>query len=362
MAEARHVLRVCFGHPTFAPGQEAVIRKLFTGGGGGDGRGSGLGVLPTWGGQSLCYQLPALLLRHDGATVVVEPTVALVEDQARRLAAAGIHAVALRASTPDREWAAVVAAVAAAQPRVLLTTPEVLRGLARDRLRWLSLALLLVDEAHCVLEWSSFRPDSLRLPHVAAAVGAGRVLALTATVSADDAAAIAGRFAIAPAAVVRTPYRRPNLVTAVIAVPPAAASPPGDARGAFERRLRLLLDLLRVPARWPTLVYVNARGLADRLTPALAAAALPVMANHGGLPPGQRSAVLGWFLDTLDGIVVCTCAFGMGIGKPNVRVWSGRRARRGLCARARWGVGASEAVCSWAPWFGQRSRTRAASQ
>lgn len=334
MAEARHLLRSRFGHRSFAPGQERILRNVLTGGIAADGGagGSALAVLPTGGGKSLCYQLSALLLAPRGATLVVEPTRALMDDATRRLAAVGIPAMQVRASTSDGEWAAAMAAVVdGAQPLVLLTTPEGLRGLARDRLQWLPVALMVVDEVHCMAEWSSFRPDYLRLPHVAAAVGPARVLALTATATAGDAAEIVRRFGIPPGAVVRTPYERPNLWTTTVSVPPAevlaAAGLPiaSAAKAAFKWRVKLLRDLLRKHPRGPTLVYVNTRSLADRLTTALAIDGLPVAAYHGGLPSARKSDVLTEFLDTHDGIVVCTSAFGMGVDKSNVRVreWKG---------------------------------------
>lgn len=255
-----------------------------------------------------------------------------MDDATRRLAAVGIPAMQVRASTSDGEWAAAMAAVVdGAQPLVLLTTPEGLRGLARDRLQWLPVALMVVDEVHCMAEWSSFRPDYLRLPHVAAAVEPARVLALTATATAGDAAEIVRRFGIPPGAVVRTPYERPNLWTTTVSVPPAevlaAAGLPiaSAAKAAFKWRVKLLRDLLRKHPRGPTLVYVNTRSLADRLTTALAIDGLPVAAYHGGLPSARKSDVLTEFLDTHDGIVVCTSAFGMGVDESNVRVreWKG---------------------------------------
>lgn len=323
MAEARHLLRSRFGHRDFAPGQEQVIHTLLTGRHGG----SALAVLPTGSGKSLCYQLPALLLR-DGITLVVEPMVSLLKDQLQRLRTAGIPAVRVTASTPDREWRAIVGAVAVGAPPVLLTTPESVRGLARDRLQWLPVALMVVDEVHCVLEWGpSFRPDYLRLSHVATEVRAARVLGLTATASAEDAAEIVARFGISPEAVVRTPFRRPNLSTAVVELPPAAPWLLGDktVTAPWEYRVQRLKDLLRDQDRGPTLVYVNTRSLADRLASELSHDDLPAVAYHAGLPLVTRSEVQSGFHDSLDGVVVCTCAFGMGIDKKDVRVRTGEK-------------------------------------
>lgn len=323
MAEARDMLRSRFGHRDFAPGQEQVIRTLLTGRHGG----SALAVLPTGGGKSLCYQLPALLLR-DGITLVVVPTVSLLEDQLRRLRAACIPALRVTASTPDREWRAIVGAGTAGDPPVLLTTPESVRGLSRDRLQLLPVALMVVDEVHCVLEWGpSFRPDYLQLSHVASKVRAARVLGLTATASVEDAAKIVAHFGIAPEAIVRTSFRRPNLLTTVVELPPTAPRLSGDkaVTAPLARRLQRLKDLLRDEDRGPTLVYANTRRQADWLAFKLRDVGLPAASYHAGLPSVTRSDVHNWFHDTPDGIVACTCAFGMGIDKKDVRVRTGEK-------------------------------------
>lgn len=185
MAEARHLLHTLFGHPSFAAGQEEVIRILRTG----DHGGSALAVLPTGGAKSLCYQLPALLLR-DGVTLLVVATVALMDDQLRRLEEAAIPAEQVSGSIGSRQWKAIKEGVACGELRVLVTTPEGLRGRVRDRLLSIPVELLVVDEAHCILAWGpTFRPDYLRLQQVAQQLSIRRVLALTAMASHADAAA-----------------------------------------------------------------------------------------------------------------------------------------------------------------------------
>jgi len=317
MAEARHLLRTRFGYENFRPGQEEVIRTLLTGCTGG----SAVAVLPTGGGKSLCYQLPALLY-PEGVTLVIMPTVALMDDQLRRLSEANILAARVRGTTSDREWRAIVDNVEAGALRVLVTTPEGVRRLARDRLRQVWVALLVIDEAHCIFEWGmSFRPDYLRLRQLAKSLGNPPVLAMTATASHKEALALASHFGIAPEAIVRTPFRRPNLRLSVIQVPPSPMRPPeAPLQSPCERRLRLLESLLGSHQRGPTLVYVNARLVAERLTDALVEAGFPAAFYHSGMTPEKRSAVQAEFFRSPDGIVVSTSAFSLGVDKADVRL------------------------------------------
>lgn len=160
---------------------------------------------------------------------------------------------------------------------------------------------------------------------MAAEVRAARVLGLTATTSAEGATEIVAHYGIAPAAVVRTPFRRPNLSTAVIELPPAAPWLPGHREAAEQlmRREQRLKDLLCDYDRGPTLVYVNTRSRAEWLATQLDRADLPVLAYHAGLPSVIRSKVQDRVHNTVNGIVVCTCAFGMSLDKKDVRVRTG---------------------------------------
>ena len=163
MAVARDVLHERFQLGDFRPGQEAVISALL------DGR-SALAVFPTGGGKSLCYQLPALLL--DGVTLVVSPLIALMKDQVDGLQALGIPAAKLDSTMGADEQAAVMAEVRAGRVRLLYVAPE---RLANRRflteLEGLNLAMMAIDEAHCISEWGhNFRPDYLRLERLAPAV------------------------------------------------------------------------------------------------------------------------------------------------------------------------------------------------
>src|SRR5436190_8135139 len=198
------ILRSTFGFPAFRDGQQAVVNRLLAGK-------SVLAIFPTGGGKSLCYQLPALLL--DGLTLVVSPLIALMKDQLDFLAKRSVPAARLDSSLTAAEARQVYTDLRAGTLKMLYVSPE---RLANERflqtLRSLKIALLAVDEVHCVSEWGhNFRPDYLKLATLATDLGVGRVLGLTATAPPAVAADIARAFGIAPADIVRTGFYRPNL-------------------------------------------------------------------------------------------------------------------------------------------------------
>src|SRR5207237_1104863 len=198
------VLRETFGFPAFRDGQEPVVDRLLAGK-------SVLAIFPTGGGKSLCYQLPALVL--DGLTLVVSPLIALMKDQLDFLKTRGVPAARLDSSLGVTEIRQVYTDLRAGALKMLYVSPE---RLANERflqtLRTLKIALLAVDEAHCISEWGhNFRPDYLKLAALAKDLRVGRVLGLTATAPPNVAGQIAAAFSIAAADVVRTGFYRPNL-------------------------------------------------------------------------------------------------------------------------------------------------------
>ncbi|HEV7587188.1 MAG TPA: RecQ family ATP-dependent DNA helicase, partial [Longimicrobium sp.] len=207
-AEVAAVLRERFGLPAFRPGQERVIRAILE-------RGAALAVFPTGGGKSLCYQLPALLL--DGLTLVVSPLIALMKDQIDALRALGIDAARLDSSLHFEEAKAVERRLLSGELRLLYVSPE-----RFNNERFLQLlgrvhvALFAVDEAHCISEWGhNFRPDYLKLADIARAMGAERVLALTATATPQVVRDVCASFRIPPECAVVTGFHRPNLFLSV---------------------------------------------------------------------------------------------------------------------------------------------------
>jgi ATP-dependent DNA helicase RecQ len=296
---AAAVLEESFGFTTFRQGQEPVIERLLAGR-------STLAIFPTGAGKSLCYQLPALML--DGITVVISPLIALMKDQIDFLQSRGIAAARLDSSLDAEAARDVYSKLRAGSLKVLYVAPE---RLANERflatLARLKIAMLAVDEAHCISEWGhNFRPDYLKLAALAKRLKVGRVLALTATATPPVARQIAEAFEIAPDDVVRTDFHRPNLSLVV--------SPTTRAK-----RESMLIDRLNQRPRGPTIVYVTLQRTAEDVAALLQGAGFDAAAYHAGLDAETRHAVQDHFMASDQAVVVATIAFGMGIDKSDIR-------------------------------------------
>ena len=297
--DARRVLRDVFGFDSFRAGQARAIEALLSGR-------SSLAIFPTGGGKSLCYQLPALLL--DGLTVVVSPLIALMKDQVDDLTRRGVAAARLDSSLTPSETHRVRQDLAAGRLKILYVAPE---RLASERfvasLQGRPIALLAVDEAHCISEWGhNFRPEYLKLAALARKLRVGRVLALTATATPEVAASIIQAFGIKPVDVASASFHRPNLELH------AFASSSRD-------RFNLLLDRMRTRPPGPAIVYVTLQRTAEEVARFLTAEGIRAQAYHAGLGPEVRSEVQDRFMRSTDGVVVATIAFGMGIDKADIR-------------------------------------------
>ncbi|MCD6525429.1 MAG: RecQ family ATP-dependent DNA helicase [Desulfuromonas sp.] len=293
------LLHDIFGFTTFRPGQQQVIDTLLAGR-------SSLAVFPTGGGKSLCYQLPALLL--DGLTVVISPLIALMKDQVDALQHQDVAAARLDSSIPYEEVQQIYRDMNDGRLKILYIAPERLANERfLQRLRRIPIALLAVDEAHCISEWGhNFRPDYLKIGRLARELRVGRVLALTATATPQVAGDIRRAFAIADGDQVLTGFHRPNLLLNVI---------PCSAR----QRPALLLERLRSLPPGPTIVYVTLQRTAMEVAEMLCREGLPAQAYHAGMKDEQRSAVQDAFMQGDRGIIVATIAFGMGIDKADIR-------------------------------------------
>jgi ATP-dependent DNA helicase RecQ len=292
-------LRDVFGFGTFREGQERVIRKLLNGE-------SALAVFPTGSGKSLCYQLPALHL--DGLTLVISPLIALMKDQIDFLRRKGVAAARLDSSVPVEEYRRVDADLRSGVLKMLYVAPE---RLSNERfiqkLRGLKIALLVIDEAHCISEWGhNFRPDYLKLARLSRQLGVERVLTLTATATPEVAEDICSEFGIGADAFVHTGFYRPNLE---LRITPCGA----------RERIPALLGRLRSRPRGPTIVYVTLQRTAETVAATLSEAGLPARAYHAGMKNEERDAAQDWFMKSTDAIVVATIAFGMGIDKSDIR-------------------------------------------
>jgi ATP-dependent DNA helicase RecQ len=296
------VLQRSFGHASFRPGQEQVIESLLAGR-------SALALFPTGAGKSLCYQLPSLLL--DGLTVVISPLIALMKDQVEALEARGICAARLDSSLTPAEAAGVYERIRTGRLKLLYIAPERLTSEQFvGRLSRARVAMMAVDEAHCISEWGhNFRPEYLRLAHVAKELGIRRVLALTATATPAVAADIRRAFGIAEADHVQTSFRRPNLAYRVT---PCAD---GD-------RLALLTSRLQSREGGrpeAAIVYVTLQKTAEEVANHLQRSGLKALAYHAGLPDDRRHAAQDAFMTGRIDTIVATIAFGMGIDKADIR-------------------------------------------
>jgi len=297
--EMRRVMGEVFGLGGFRAGQEEVVGRLMAGG-------RALALLPTGGGKSLCYQLPALLL--GGVSVVVSPLLALMRQQVDELVGRGVAAARIDSTMGGDEVAAVFSALGDGRLKLLYVSPERLgtRGMM-VALGRVELGLMAVDEAHCVSEWGhSFRPDYLRIGRAMDELGAWRRLALTATATPRVRGEILAAFGMGERDVVQVSARRPELYHGVL---PCGAG----------EKLGVLEGMLREEGEGSTITYVTRQVTAEGVATVLARRGLDVKAYHAGLAGEYRARVQREFLAGEVRHVVATMAFGMGIDKRDIR-------------------------------------------
>ena len=297
MQSASDILRTVFGFPGFRPGQEEIVAAVLAGR-------NTLAIMPTGGGKSLCFQLPALC--RDGVTVVISPLIALMRDQVRALREAGVEAGALTSGNTDEETEEVFAALDEGRLRLLYMAPERLAsGATLPLLRRINVRMIAVDEAHCVSQWGhDFRPDYLRIGDLRRALQVP-VAAFTATADEETRAEIVTRLfdGVPPDTFLRG-FDRPNIHLAF-----AAKDSPRD-------------QILRFAAArkgQSGIVYCGTRAKTETLSAALQSAGHPSLYYHGGMDPDERRLVEARFQRDDGLIVVATIAFGMGIDKPDIR-------------------------------------------
>ena len=292
------ILKSRFGYDSFLPLQEEVIDNVLA-------RRDSLVLMPTGGGKSLCYQLPALVF--SGTTLVVSPLIALMKDQVDTLNANGIAARFINSSLPGSEIRQVHTQVQQGRAKILYLAPErlTLPGFLRF-LQSLDLSLIAIDEAHCISEWGhQFRPDYRNLRQLRQAFPSVPVVALTATATERVRQDIIDQLDLQQARVFLSSFNRANLSYSV--------RPKDKSWGT-------LLSLLRQGRNQPAIIYCFSRRETESLADDLRAEGLSARAYHAGLDPAVRRRTQEDFVRDRLPIIVATIAFGMGIDKPDIRL------------------------------------------
>lgn len=309
---APEALLARFGLERFRPGQREAVQAAL------DGRDS-LVVMPTGGGKSLCYQLPALAGESDPSrplVVVVSPLIALMADQWRRLQEAGVRACMLASGMQEGHNEQALGEIESGATQLVLAAPERFASSAfRAALARRRVGLFVVDEAHCVAEWGhDFRPDYLRLHDAIASLGRPPVMAATATATPQVAQEIAQRLGLREWVSVRSGFDRPNVTFDVASV---------EGKGAVARKRAALMHVLSgstsADRALPAIVYCGTRKDTDELAADIEAQGIATVAYHAGMTPEKRRESQAAFMDGRAQVVVATNAFGMGVDKADVR-------------------------------------------
>ena len=297
MLKAEELLHSVFGFPAFRPGQQEIVAAVLAGE-------NTLAIMPTGGGKSLCFQLPALC--RAGVTLVISPLIALMRDQVRALRAAGVDAGALTSGNTDEETEQVFTALDNGTLKLLYIAPERLGSPATlGMLKRINTTLIAVDEAHCVSQWGhDFRPDYLRIGDLRRALNVP-LAAFTATADEETRAEIVTRlFAGTPPTTFLRGFDRPNIHLAF---------------QVKDNPRTQILHFAKQRKGQSGIVYCGTRAKTETLALALSQEGHSALAYHAGMEADARRLAEARF-QREDGLIVCaTVAFGMGIDKPDIR-------------------------------------------
>lgn len=298
--QARAKLREKFGYADFRAPQIRAVQAVLAG------RDS-LIVLPTGGGKSLCFQVPALV--RDGLTLVVSPLISLMKDQVDALDRRGVPAAFINSTLSQADTASRMARAASGELKLLYLAPERLEaGKTVDRLLKIGVSMLAVDEAHCISEWGhDFRPSYRRIGEIRDRLGRPQTVALTATATPEVRADIVRQLELKDPEIVVGGFDRTNLTYHVV-----ATKNQDDKDKAAVQWLR--------EASGAAVVYAPTRKAVERITAVLVKAKLKAVGYHAGLDEDLRRRTQDAFMKERARVIVATSAFGMGIDKPDVRL------------------------------------------
>lgn len=296
MPEIHSILKQYWGFDSFRPLQEDIIQSVLAGK-------DTLALLPTGGGKSVCYQVPAMVT--EGTCLVISPLIALMKDQVENLRKKGITAYSIFSGMTRKEVINILKVVTESNCKFLYVSPERLEtNLFKEYLPGMGISLIAVDEAHCISQWGyDFRPPYLRiaalrdeLPHVP-------VLALTASATPDVQKDICEKLAFHNEQIFRQSFERPNLSYSVFKV---------------DSKINKIIEILqKVPGTG--IIYCRSRKRTKEISELLQLQHMSADYYHAGLPQEERSRKQEQWINNKIRVIVCTNAFGMGIDKPNVR-------------------------------------------
>ncbi|HEY7235492.1 MAG TPA: ATP-dependent DNA helicase RecQ [Gemmatimonadaceae bacterium] len=298
--DARDTLRQHFGYSDFRPGQSQAVESVLQGN-------DTLVVLPTGGGKSICYQVPALMMPH--LTIVISPLISLMKDQVDALARRGLPATFVNSSLTSSQVSDRLARAQRGEFKLLYVAPERFDvGSTAERLKGTGVSLLAIDEAHCISEWGhDFRPSYLRIAKVRERLGWPPVVALTATATPHVRTDIVRQLRLERPKTIITGFDRRNLRYHVVST-----------RTEQDKDAALVGILRQTPGL--AVVYASTRRTVERITNVLNDARIGAVAYHAGLDDAHRREVQDAFMKERVRVIVATNAFGMGIDKPNVRL------------------------------------------
>lgn len=294
----KSLLNQYYGFNSFLPGQEEIIKDIL------DGK-NVIGVMPTGGGKSLCFQLPALMM--SGAAIVISPLIALMKDQVDRLEKNNIPATFINSSISPNEIQNRLETVKSKKCKILYIAPE--RFYSREfteQLKNINVSLFAIDEAHCISEWGhDFRPSYLRLKNAIDMLGNPPVLALTATATPEVREDIKKQLAISDASCYITGFDRPNLRYYAI-------------RCNDGEKMENILNYAQ-EHDGPGIIYMGTRQKVENMVNFLESYNVSAYGYHGGMESQDRTRIQDDFMNERKKIIVATNAFGLGIDKANIR-------------------------------------------